>query len=101
MFTEMTLFSRLRRVIDRLISTGSDITNRNDVDPEVARQLQEVSAGRRSMDDELLNEAYAEIGDVVQAYCDHPPELQNEWLDGNYLHRDCKCGTYLGVVDDQ
>jgi hypothetical protein len=97
----MTLFSRLRRGIHRLTNTGSDITTRDDVDPEIARQLQKVSAGRRSMSDELLNEAFAEIGDVVQFYCDHPPELRNEWLDGNYLHRDCKCGTYLGVVDDQ
>lgn len=97
----MEFFSKLRRSIYRLTSTGSDITTRNDVDPEIARQLQAVSAGRRSMSDELLNEAFAEIGDVVQAYCDHPPELQDEYLNGNWLHRDCKCGTYLGVVEDQ
>lgn len=97
----MELFSKLRRSIDRLTSAGSDITSRDDVDPEVAQQLQEVSAGRRSMSDELLNKAFAEIGDVVQAYCDHPPELQDEYLYGNWLHRDCKCGTYLGIVEDQ
>jgi hypothetical protein len=97
----MTLFSRLRRSIHRLTSTGSTISTRTDIDPEIARQLQTVSAGQRSMTDQLLNEAFAEIGDVVQCYCDHPPELQSEYLDGNWLHRDCKCGTYLGVVEDQ
>ena len=97
----MTLFSRLRRSIRRLTSIGSDVSTRNDVDPKIARQLRAVSAGHRSMTDQLLNEAFAEIGDVVQFYCDHPPELQNEYFDGDWLHRDCKCGTYLGIVEDQ
>jgi hypothetical protein len=97
----MTLFNRLGRIVHRLLSISSDISTQTDIDPEIARQLQAVSAGRRSMTDQLLNEAFAEIGDVVQFYCDHPPELQNEFLDGNWLHRDCKCGTYLGVVEDQ
>jgi hypothetical protein len=53
------------------------------------------------MDEELLDAGYAELGDTVQAYCDHPPELQDEYLDDIHLHRSCKCGTYLGLVDDQ
>jgi hypothetical protein len=97
----MTLFSKLRRRIHRLTSIASGVSSPNDINPEIARQLRAVSAGRRSMTDQLLNDAFAEIGDVVQFYCDHPPELQNEFLDGNWLHRDCKCGTYLGVVEDQ
>jgi hypothetical protein len=97
----MTLFSRIRRTVRRLTSAGSNITNRSDIDPETARKLREVSAGRRQMTDELLNEASAEIGDVVQAYCDHPPELRNEYFDGDWLRQDCKCGTYLGTVEDQ
>ncbi|EMA48601.1 hypothetical protein [Halococcus salifodinae] len=97
----MTLFSQIRETVQRVISTGSNITNRSDIDAETAQKLQEVSAGRRQMTDELLNEAHAEIGDVVQAYCDHPQELQNEYFDGDWLHRDCKCGTYLGTVEDQ
>ena len=97
----MTLFNRLKRSIHRLTSTGSDVTTRNDIDPEIARQLREVSAGHRPMSDQLLNEAFGEIGDVVQFYCDHPVELQNEYFDGDWLHRDCKCGTYLGTVEDQ
>ena len=97
----MTLFSRFKRIVHRLTGTSNDITSRTDVDPAIARQLREVSAGRRSMTDDLLDDAFAEIGDVVQFYCDHPPELQNEYFDGDWLHRDCKCGTYLGTVEDQ
>lgn len=53
------------------------------------------------MDKELLTAGFAQLGDVVQGYCDHPPELQDEYLDGNHLHRSCHCGAYLGLVDDQ
>jgi hypothetical protein len=54
----------------------------------------------KPMDEVLLSNGFAEIGDIVQSYCDHPPALTREWHDGDCLHRDCKCGTYLGVVEE-
>lgn len=53
-----------------------------------------------TMTDELLTEGHREMGDIVQAYCDHPPELRHEYFDGQFIRKSCKCGCYLGIVED-